>query len=136
MQTYPLFAPMLVQIGLTIFVGFYLGARRVAAIKKQGVKTLRKDGWPKLTAQAGANFINQFEVPILFYALCLMLTIMGDVSQFAIVCAWLFVCFRILHAGVQLTSNIIFPYRFGLFLCSGLAGTALFFAALMRFLSL
>lgn len=136
MSSYPLFLPMFIQIGLTTAIGFYLGFMRVRALKKIGMRGVRDHGWPKKTAQAGANFINQFEVPVMFYALCISLTIMGDESRLAIIAAWIFVIARILHASVQLTNDKIFPNRFGLFLISGLAGTILFFEAMRRLMAL
>ena len=57
--------------------------------------------------QLGNAFSNQFELPVLFY----VLTILEYVTHLAgivfVVLAWLFVIFRILHACVHVTSNVV-----------------------------
>ena len=68
---------------------------------------LREPKWPKRTTQLMNAFSNQFELPVLFY----VLTILEYVTHLAgivfVVLAWVFVIFRILHAYVHVTSNIV-----------------------------
>jgi len=64
--------------------------------------------------QFANSFSNQFEMPVLFY----VLTILEYVTHLAgivfVVLAWIFVIFRVLHAYVHVTSNIV-PLRGALY---------------------
>jgi hypothetical protein len=55
-----------------------------------------------------ANLRNQFEWPMLFYAVCLLVIVNPAAAQPAhLWLAWLFIAGRILHTGVQvLTANV------------------------------
>jgi hypothetical protein len=57
--------------------------------------------------QVSYAFSNQFELPVLFY----VLTILEYVTHLAgvafVVLAWIFVIFRVLHAFIHVTSNIV-----------------------------
>ncbi|HYA06832.1 MAG TPA: MAPEG family protein, partial [Xanthobacteraceae bacterium] len=68
---------------------------------------LREPKWSKGTLQVAYSFSNQFELPVLFY----VLTILEYVTHLAglafVVLAWVFVVFRLLHAYVHVTSNIM-----------------------------
>ena len=116
-----IFWPMLVQISLSITILFWLAWSRVSRIAKQGISEIRKTGFPTHVVNAGDNFKNQFEVPVLFYALCLFFVVTGGVTGLVVIFAWVFVVARIIHALVQLTKNIIFPYRFGAFFISAIS---------------
>lgn len=121
MENTSIFWPMLVQISLSVAILFWLAWSRVSRIAKQGMAEIRKTGFPKHVVNAGDNYKNQFELPVLFYALCLFFVLTGGVTQAVLITAWVFVVARILHALVHLTKNIIFPYRFLAFLVSALA---------------
>lgn len=110
--------PMLVQIGLSVAILFWLAWSRVSLIAKQGMSEIRKTGFPKHIVNASDNFKNQFEVPVLFYALCFFFVLTGGVTQVVLIAAWIFVISRFVHALIQLTKNIIFPYRFIAFFIS------------------
>lgn len=118
---YEIFWPMLVQVSLSITILFWLAWSRVSRVAKQGISEIRKTGFPTHVVNAGDNFKNQFEIPVLFYALCLFFVVTGGVTGLVLITAWVFVIARILHALVQLTKNIIFPYRFGAFFVSAIA---------------
>lgn len=122
---HPLVLPMLIQMSIPVIILFILAPRRVNAVKKAGgVKGLRKAGGFKLSiVNMGDNLKNQFELPVLFYALSILFIIDGEVFQSLVIAAWVFVVFRILHALVHCTNNVIFPTRFILFLISSLALT-------------
>lgn len=127
-----LYWPMFAQMALTIIVGFSLGLQRVAAIKKHGMKHIGQNGFPEKTINNSDNFRNQFEVPVLFYALCLFFVLSGTVTQTLIILAWVYVALRIFHAAVQLTNNIIFPYRFVSFVLSAFVVAAMLIIAILQ----
>lgn len=71
----------------------------------------RKDGSNPLSSyepRISANLRNQFEWPVLFYVVCLLLLLEPAAIHSAhLWLAWLFIVGRILHTGVQvLTANV------------------------------
>ena len=124
-MTHSLILPMLIQMSIPVVILFILAPRRVAAVKKAGgVSGLRKaGGFSTSIVNMGDNLKNQFELPVIFYALSLLFILVGNTPRSVIIAAWVFVGFRILHAIVHCTKNQIFPTRFLLFLISSLALT-------------
>jgi len=71
----------------------------------------RKDGtnpWADIEPKISANLSNQFEWPLFFYAICLLLFFNGkELSHVYSWVAWLLIVGRIIHSLVHvLTSNI------------------------------
>jgi len=120
-MSHPLIWPMLIQMMLSIGILFWLAYSRVSRISKQGLAEIRKTGFPEHVNNASDNFKNQFETPVIFYALSLLIIVSGSTSKLIIGAAWVFVIGRIVHALIQLTKNIIFPWRFLVFLTTVLA---------------
>ena len=120
-MTHPLIWPMLIQMALSIAILFWLAYSRVSRISKQGIAEIRKTGFPTHVNNASDNFKNQFEVPVIFYALSLLIIVAGSASTTIVGAAWVFVIGRIVHALIQLTKNIICPWRFLVFLTTVLA---------------
>jgi hypothetical protein len=134
MENNPLYLPILIQASLSIIILFWLAWSRVSRIAKHGIKEIRKTGFPVHVNNASDNFKNQFEVPVIFYALCFFFIVSGGVTQAVVIAAWTFVVFRIIHALIQLTKNVIFPWRFLTFLVSALAIVALLIIAFIQVL--
>jgi hypothetical protein len=135
MENNPLYLPLLIQVALSVLILFWLAYSRVSRIAKQGLKEIRKTGFPLHENNASDNFKNQFEVPVLFYALCFFFIVSGGTTQSVAIAAWVFVVFRIIHALIQLTKNIIFPYRFLTFLISVIALTFMLAVAFIQVLN-
>ncbi len=75
-------------------------------------------GFQSLPAiQASDNFKNLFEVPTLFYPLCVGLIATGHASTAFAAAAWAFVMLRIIHSVIQCTHNQVKP-RFLAFVAS------------------
>ncbi len=66
------------------------------------------------------NFKNLFEVPVLFYVLCVYLVLTGQGSGLDVTLAWVFVGFRYLHSLIQCTYNNV-NHRFGAYAVSCIA---------------
>ena len=64
------------------------------------------------------NFINLFEVPVLFYVATLMTYVTHQVTYWLVSCAWIYVALRYAHTFIHLTSNDVIV-RFSLYLASG-----------------
>ena len=103
--------PLFVEVVLTFVIWSWMAVLRTRDFESGAVRpdnvALREPNWPKRTMQLGNAFSNQFELPVLFY----VLTILEYVTHLAgivfVVLAWLFVIFRILHACVHVTSNVV-----------------------------
>jgi len=103
--------PLFVEVILTFAIWSWMAALRTRDFNSGAVRpdsvALREPNWPKRTTQLANAFANQFELPVLFY----VLTILEYVTHLAgivfVVLAWVFVIFRILHACVHVTSNIV-----------------------------
>lgn len=76
--------------------------------------------FPTEARRVGDNYNHLFEQPTLFYAMVLLIAVMGHVDALAVACAWSFVALRIVHSLVQATVNIV-ALRFVIFLLSWLA---------------
>lgn len=120
---HPLVLPMLIQMSLAIIILFIMAPRRLIAVSKAGspAKLREAGGFTQSLVNMGDNFKNQFEMPVIFYALCILFIIDQSTNQSVVIAAWVFVVMRILHAIVQCTNNKIFPNRFGVFLISALS---------------
>lgn len=60
---------------------------------------------PEISATTIRNLNNLYELPMLFYAVCLSLYAVNGVSFLAVLIAWLFVGTRIAHTLIHVTSN-------------------------------
>ncbi|GGD35222.1 MAPEG family protein [Aureimonas glaciei] len=105
-----IFWPMIVQGFLTLLVYVFVVTRRGAAVK---AGEARRDafripaGEPATSAAAVRNLANQFELPVLFYVVCLALYITNGASWLAVVVAWIFAVSRLVHAAIHLGPNTI-----------------------------
>jgi len=106
-----LLLPVLLQVLLTIFLYIALAAAKSRALKAGLVdlerRALHDDAWPESVMKINNNIRNQFEVPILFYVLALMLWQLADASSLTLALGWLFVASRIVHAWIHTHSNYV-----------------------------
>ena len=113
-----IFWPVLAQIALTLSIYVILARRKAAAIKARTVNmkeaALDNRAWPESVVKVSNNLANQFEAPVLFYALCLVLHAIDGVSLAALLLAWLFVGLRLVHVFIHLGSNHL-PRRMQVF---------------------
>ena len=130
--------PLFVQVLLTIALGINLASRRQRAFAK-GTRwqdiAMREPNWPKDCLIANNAFLNQFEIPVLFYVLTILALVTKQDDLLFVVMAWIFVIARILQAGVFVTSNHV-PTR-GLFFGIGvLVLTIMWIIYIVRILTL
>ena len=119
--------PMIGMMLLTAFVWIFLYAKRIPAMKKarrsvQTYTTPEKavELLPASVNYPAYNFKNLFELPVLFYALCLTLYVTEMVDAAYVIAAWVFLGFRVLHSVVHCTVNIVI-LRFYLYSAAALA---------------
>jgi hypothetical protein len=106
--------PMLGMMVLTAVVWFVLYARRLPAMRKAGKPAQayttpdKAAGYlPEEISFPSNNFKNLFELPVLFYALCLYLYATNTVENADVIAAWLFLLFRVIHSAIHCTVNIV-----------------------------
>lgn len=127
MNSQVILQPMLAMMVLTAIVWFVLYARRLPAMRKVGVSsqeyTTPDKGaalLPESVSFPAHNFRNLFELPVLFYALCLYLFVTGTAQNVDVIAAWAFVGFRGLHSLIHSTVNIVIA-RFLAYLAATIA---------------
>jgi hypothetical protein len=119
--------PMLAHIALVFALYAWLTVARTRAVRSGEINdtvfVLGRDE-PIEVARITRNLANQFELPLLFYALIAVLLALGQVTSFDVGGAWVFVLGRVLHTLVQtLTDNV--PLRGRVFTINFLAVVAL-----------
>lgn len=103
--------PMAAMVLLTYAVSIVMvrrrfGAARAGEVKVSNFKVNRFDeDVPLPMLQAGRNYINLFEAPVLFYVACLA-AIAGGLSNTTLVAmAWGYVATRVVHTIIHLGGN-------------------------------
>jgi len=115
------------MMGLTLVVWIVLYVRRIRylVLKRIDPQTLKTPEnavavIPEVTNYPANNLKNLFELPVLFYAMCLFLFVTNSVDATYIVAAWVFVAFRALHSFIHCTTNHVMN-RFRSYMVAALA---------------
>ena len=119
--------PMLAHIAWVMLLYAWLTVARWQAVKRGEVDyssfEFGRDE-PPAVARITRNLANQFELPVIFYALVVLLIALDKVTAFDVVAAWVFVAGRVIHTLVQtLAGNV--PLRGQVFVINFLAVVAL-----------
>ena len=109
--------PLLFMIILTMFVTLRLLiiAVNLVRTKQVHIKQFRMfDGEiPQYALNAREHFKNMFEIPILFYVLCILSIVTNNYSQIDINIAWGFVISRLLHTIFRIPNkDVIVRFAF------------------------
>ena len=109
-----IFGPLLAQMLLTVGMFGLLAVRKAQAVRLKKVNrkqaALDHSAWPDEVVKVSNNIANQFETPILFYIVCLVLVQLNAVSTAVLMLAWLYVATRFVHGFVHVRSNLV-PIR-------------------------
>jgi hypothetical protein len=101
--------PVFVQIALTFTILYWQGYVRVGHTRRGEVKirdiALGQPNWPEQATKIGNAFMNQFQLPILFYILVAFALLTRKADLAFVVLSWLFVLSRLVHAYVFVTTN-------------------------------
>ena len=96
--------PLIAQILWTFMLYTWLTWARVQAVRRGEVDyscfELGREE-PRAIARITRNLANQFELPIVFYAVVVLLVAIEDVTAIDVVAAWVFVAGRVIHTLVQ-----------------------------------
>lgn len=124
-----IFWPVLAQVALTIFMFFRMAIVKARSLKAGDVdlsrRALHPDAWPDYVLKVTNNVRNQFEMPVLFYVVSLVLWALGEVHLATLTLAWAYVAFRVAHAYIHTGSNIV-KYRLKVFQLSTVVLLGLF----------
>ncbi len=110
-----IFVPCLILILITFSVLIVMFTRRVKNIKSGEVppayfKTYTTDHRESVkTIQAQRNFTNLHESPPIFYTLCIITYLTGNVTELMIGLSWAFLALRIAHTIIHITTNKLRP---------------------------
>ncbi len=96
-----------------------LGEMRSRRISPQSLATAREAAGRLENSQAADNFRNLFEVPVLFYVLCIAIAVTGGSTPGLVAAAWAFVFLRALHSLIHVTYNRV-THRFTVYAASTL----------------
>ena len=103
--------PVFVQVLLPITVYGMLAVARARAVRSMDRQRGNPDlamgraVWPDDAVKRSNNQRNQFELPVLFYAVAAFALILKGADTLMIVLAWLYVLTRIVHAAIHIGPN-------------------------------
>lgn len=132
-----IFAPLAALVALTFGVMFFMAYKRISAgftgrLKFRAFKTGESPEVPEDVRVVNRNFINLFEMPVLFYVLGLALYVTHGVSLALLVLAWLYVALRVVHSLIHVSYNKI-PHRFAAYASSNLVLLAMWIIFILEF---
>jgi hypothetical protein len=116
--------PMLAHIGWIFLLYVWLTVVRAQAVRSGEVEyaSFAHRDEPHHIERITRNLANQFELPVIFHAVVILLIATGRVTAIDLIAAWVFVAGRVIHTLVQtLTDNV--PLRGQVFLIN-FAGVA------------
>jgi hypothetical protein len=106
-----IFVPVIIQVLLTLSIYVRLIKVKIRELRAGLVNRdrlpLHEDAWPESVLQINNNIRNQFELPVLFYVLCVVLWLMDGVNPLALAAATAFAISRVVHALIHLGSNYV-----------------------------
>ncbi|AVC48395.1 MAPEG family protein [Rhizobium leguminosarum bv. viciae] len=127
MTGYQIFWPLLAHVALVYGLYALLGFRRAKMVR---VGTIAKSDYRENRDEPAESLVvknclaNQFELPVLFYACCILLYVTEADNLVALGLAWAFVALRYAHAAIHVTSNDL-RYRSPIFAAGYLALAAM-----------
>ena len=101
----PLLYPMAMHIALTTLLYALLTVVRAPSVWGLGRRPDGSNPWANLEPRVSANLSNQFEWPLFFYVVCLLLLQLRAVDQVQVWLSWVFIAGRLAHSLVQVFTN-------------------------------
>jgi hypothetical protein len=104
-----LLLPLLLHVLLTVFVGVRSLQARIKAVRRGQTKLddIANDtnAWPNRVKKLGNNFDNQFETPMFWYSVCILVVVLKLEDYVFVGLSWIFLLARIGHSHVQTNDN-------------------------------
>lgn len=139
MIAYDILKPVVVLMAWTMVMWVWMYATRIPAMLKAGIDAKGMVGstgaslramLPDTVSWKADNYNHLHEAPTLFYAVAIVLAVIGQGDGTNALIAWAYVALRIAHSIVQATINKV-TLRFGLFALSSIALMILIFHAII-----
>ena len=115
--------PVLAQVAWTFLLYVWLTVARFRAVNRGEadwpVFALGREE-PNKVARITRNLANQFELPVIFYAVCVLLVPTSQALWLDVAAAWVFVLGRIVHTAVQTLTDDV-PLRGRVFMINFMA---------------
>ncbi|MFM7404173.1 MAG: MAPEG family protein [Erythrobacter sp.] len=130
-------APVVALLAWTMVMWVWMYATRIPAMNKAGIDGTKlvgsngaslRAGLPESVSWKADNYNHLHEAPTVFYAVAIVLAIIGQGDGLNTALAWAYTGLRIAHSVVQATVNRVLV-RFALFALSSLVLMALIFQA-------
>lgn len=131
--------PVVVLLGWTMVMWLWMYATRIPAMLAAGIDAKGLVGTtgaalraqlPERVSWKADNYNHLHEAPTLFYAVAIVLAVIGHGDGLNATIAWAYVALRIAHSVVQATINKV-ALRFALFALSSVALMVLIFHAVI-----
>jgi hypothetical protein len=123
MAKHLIYWPVLAQLLIPVLVLLLNGKRKSADVKSgqfdREKAAMDNEAWSKPVVLTSKNLANQFQLPVIFYVLCLILASIDAVAMVTLAVAWVFVATRYVHAYVHVSTNYV-PVRMRAFLLGAL----------------
>lgn len=129
----PILAPVVALIAWSLVMWLWMYATRIPAMRAAKIDTMNLVGGsgpdlksviPPKSQWPADNYNHLMEQPTLFYAVALVLALLGAGGGLNTTLAWIFVALRVLHSIVQVTVNRVIV-RFLVFVLSTIVLIAL-----------
>lgn len=118
------FQPVVAMFALTVLVWTYMYYRRLSFIRGERVDPQALALPERSAVQVPAavlapsnNLKNLFELPVLFYAACIVAYLIGAADAVFVGLAWAYVAFRAAHSAIHCTINHVLS-RFAMYAAS------------------
>ncbi len=105
--------PVIAQVVLTLAVLIAMGPARAQSMRENGQKLTDDDvrvgqnTWSTQAVKVSKNYANQFELPVLFYAVVAFALITSAVDLLMVGLAWIFVLSRVAHTAIHIGPNVV-----------------------------
>jgi hypothetical protein len=123
----PILAPVVALVAWTMLMWLWMYITRIPAMRKARMQLdpnaprgEQMSQLPPAVRWKADNYNHLMEQPTLFYAITLVLALLGAGDGSSLLLAWIYVGLRVLHSLLQALINRI-EVRFALFLLSSLA---------------
>lgn len=125
-MSHALAQPMIAMMALTLVVWLAMYVRRLGHLFKHGIEAQdlatpeqRSVVLPEPINRPSNNFSNLFELPVIFYAICLLLLVLQESDPLYVNLAWSHVALRGAHSAIHCTVNIV-TLRFAAYMLSSI----------------
>ena len=119
-----IFQPVIALLLLTCFMAVWMFVTRIPAMKKMRIHPQKaqdthklRDMLPPEISRVSNNYNHLFEQPVVFYALAIVIGVLGHTDMVFIYMAWTYVALRFAHSIIQATVDKVMV-RFTLFAIS------------------